>query len=526
MPYSVPPIRRETIAGRTRAVLLLACLAATGCGRHVAASRLGPQEPGRADETIIDPATLARIGRIEKRVIPPVLIRGRDLVKASLPERMTELQVPAVSIAVVDNYRVIWAKAYGELETGSGRPATTSTRFQAGSISKAVTALAALQLVEQGKLTLDDDVNRWLRTWRVPENQFTRIEKVTLRRLLSHTAGLTVSGFDGYERGKPVPSLRDVLDGKPPVNSAVVTVDTIPGSVFRYSGGGYAVLTQLIEDVTGRTFADYMDTEVLKRMGMTSSTFEPLATDTVNVASGHRGDGGVVPGKWHIYPERAAAALWTTPTDLTRYIIAVQRAYDAPSTSESRVLQPGLTREMLTARRGTTGLGPRLKTLPKETAPLEFTHNGGTDGYTSTFFGYLGSGRAIVIMTNGWNGLELAMDLARTVATEYGWAGHEPTERVPVQVIGSQLAALEGTYVPVDTGGGPPFIVRVEEGQLMFGRQGSPLAELFAQSDTTFFLNRRVYPTVTFTRSASGRTNQLALRGGSLTVVARRRGAE
>jgi CubicO group peptidase (beta-lactamase class C family) len=184
-------------------------------------------------------AVEARIARVESGLLPPIVVAGRPVPPMTLSARMAGLKVPGVSIAVINDGAVEWAKGYGVVEAGTTNPVTSRTLFQAASISKPVAALAALRLVEQGKLALDEDVNAKLTSWKVPENEFTKTEKVTLRRLLSHTAGLTVHGFSGYPAGTPVPTLVQVLDGAKPANSAAVRVDVVPGTIMRYSGGGF-----------------------------------------------------------------------------------------------------------------------------------------------------------------------------------------------------------------------------------------------------------------------------------------------
>jgi len=187
-------------------------------------------------------ASALRIKTVENGLAPSVSVSGNPSPERTIQDRMRTYHVPGVSIAVVQNYRIDWAKGYGAMDLGTKMPVNPETRFQAGSISKPVAAVGALKLVEDGKLSLDGDVNAKLRSWKVPENAFTREQKVTLRRLLSHSAGLTVHGFPGYPADTPMPSLIDILNGKNGANTAAVVVDTIPGSEWRYSGGGITVM--------------------------------------------------------------------------------------------------------------------------------------------------------------------------------------------------------------------------------------------------------------------------------------------
>jgi CubicO group peptidase (beta-lactamase class C family) len=240
-------------------------------------------------------------------------------LKIDLQELMKMYRVPAVSVAVIDNFQIDWAKAYGVTDPGGTNPATTKTLFQAGSISKPVASAAALYLVAQRKLSLDEDMNQKLISWKVPENEFTKEQKVTLRRLLSHSSGANVeSGFGGYDIDEPLPTLKQILKGEKPANNGPIRVDFVPGSRCRYSNGAFAIVQQLLIDVTGKPFPLLMRELVLEKIGMADSTFEqPLPPErAVFATSGTYPDGTTMHGKWHVYPEMAAAGLWTTPTDL------------------------------------------------------------------------------------------------------------------------------------------------------------------------------------------------------------------
>ena len=247
-----------------------------------------------------------------------------------VPQLMKENRLPGMSVAVVRGFRIAWAKGYGSTEPGGGRPVTPRTLLLAGSISKPVTALGALLLVESGKLSLDEDVNVRLKSWRVPANSYDAHEKVTLARLLSHTAGFTGGEFfPGYTVGEPVPTLVQVLDGQVPARNPPVRLGAIPGSKWQYSGDGYLVVQQLMMDASGESFPRLMRALVFDPLAMRSSTFEqPLPNGPDTLASpGTLAGGATVPGRWHIQPEMAAGGLWTTPSDLARLAIAVARAY-------------------------------------------------------------------------------------------------------------------------------------------------------------------------------------------------------
>jgi len=228
-----------------------------------------------ADRVVAQDA-LQVIKAIEDRQLP----NRQGLDPFTLREIMDKLHVPGLSIAVVKDFQVQWSKGYGVRDSRTGDPITDQTLFQVASITKCMGAVVALRLVQDGALNLDQDVNGYLKRWKVPENEFTRVEKVTLRRLLSHTAGLTVSGFRGYAEGEAVPSILQMLDGLPPANNAPVRVDRIPGSGYRYSGGGYTVLQLLLEDATGRPLPKLVTEYVFEPAGMTRSTLCPACEDS------------------------------------------------------------------------------------------------------------------------------------------------------------------------------------------------------------------------------------------------------
>ena len=218
-----------------------------------------------------------RITRVENSLVGPVVVKGRPLKVSKLDDRMRDLKVPAVSVAVFQFGRIEWTRAWGFADMEGRRKAKEDTRFQAASISKPVAAVAALALVSRGRLALDENVNKYLKSWKVPDNQFTSTDKVTLRRLLTHSAGTTVSGFRGYSSREDVPSLLQVLNGAKPANSAPIVVDIPVGSQWRYSGGGFSIIQQIVEDETGKPFAQAVRELVLEPFDMEPQHLSPAA---------------------------------------------------------------------------------------------------------------------------------------------------------------------------------------------------------------------------------------------------------
>jgi CubicO group peptidase (beta-lactamase class C family) len=368
----------------------------------------------------------ARIQRVEHGIDPLVVDDANRPLPLDIAKLMKAYNDPALSIAVIDDYRIVWAKAYGVVGTDDSRPVDEHTLFQAGSISKPVAATAMLQLVESGKLSLDENVNTYLKTWKLPDNEFTKDEKVTLRRIASHTAGTTVHGFGGYEVGQPIPTIAQILDGKPPANSNAVRVTFVPGSKMRYSGGGVTIEQLVMTDVTGTAFPDLMRTSVLDKLDMRDSTYEqPLPRDrAAHAAHATSSDGKPVKGHWHIYPEMAAAGLWTTPTDLAKFAIETALAEEGKS---SKVLSSATTRERLTAQPNTNNSGG-LGFFLSPDVPGDFSHDGADEGFQASLLMNAKTGKGVVIMVNSDNGMLIAWEVMRSVAKEYAWP-HVPEER-------------------------------------------------------------------------------------------------
>jgi CubicO group peptidase (beta-lactamase class C family) len=356
-----------------------------------------------------------RIRRVELGLVALDRVKGETPTPKSLIERMHHYKVPGVSIAVIDNEKIDWSRGYGLADTATGQTVEIGTRFQAASISKPVTAMAALHFVEEGKLALDEDVNQRLVSWKVPPNDYTKTEKVTLRRILSHSAGFTVHAVPGYVVGEPVPSLVDILNGKKSANAEPVVVDFVPGSKMRYSGGGFCVLQQLLIDVTGKSFPALMQETVLGKLGMTDSTFDqPLsASQSIYAATGYDEQGAPVPGRWRVYPEMAPAGLWTTSSDLALFAIEILKSREGKS---NRVLSSSMTRQMLTPQIEGMGLGIFTN---RSASPL--SHGGGNDGFRCLLAAFADSGKGVVIMTNSDNAANLIVEIVHSVAAEYGF---------------------------------------------------------------------------------------------------------
>jgi CubicO group peptidase (beta-lactamase class C family) len=352
----------------------------------------------------------------------------------TLGEMMRLYKDPGFSIAVVEDNRLAWAKGFGVVAPGSTTSVTTDTLFQAASISKPVTAAGGLWLVEHGKLDLDKDVNLYLKSWRVPDNTFTPKEKVTLRRLMSHNAGMNVHGFAGYAQGSPLPTTAQTLDGLPPANNPPIRVTVVPGTQCIYSGGGVTLEGLLIKDVSGQRFEDFMLQHVLLPAGMNSSTFEQSLSPMLaaRAATGTHYDGTAVPGKWHIYPELAPDGLWTTPSDLARFGIELSLSREGKA---NHILSRVMTQEMLTPQchdapgdAGGVGLGFGVGYRGH---PGQFRHTGGNDGFESFLFMDADQDWGIALMGNSDSFHLIYPHIVETIAKSHGW--QYPANKVPLQ---------------------------------------------------------------------------------------------
>lgn len=420
-----------------------------------------------------------RIQAVTSGLRPAVVIKGQKATR-SLADEMKALHVPGVSIAVIRGGKLDWARGFGVTREG-GAAITAETMFQAGSVSKPVAAVATLRLVQEGKLALDADVNATLKSWKLPASPFTAAMPVTLRALLSHTAGTTVHGFAGYAAGEPVPILTQVLDGAAPANSKPVVVDQAVGQAYRYSGGGYSIAQQMVVDVTGQTFPALVRRTVFAPLGMNHSTEDqPLdAARLAKVAWPHDASGAPIPGGPHAYPEMAAAGLWTTPSDLARFVIDVQRSAKG---QVGGVLSPETTWTMLTPIRNGYGLGFNIAGSGGETS---FSHDGSNAGYKATLVGYVQSGDGVVVMTNGDQGYQLGEEIVRAVAAAYGWPDHKPVEREAAMVPIADQARYAGTFAIQGPG---DFTIRRDGDRLVAEIWKGAVDPLYPASDSAFFI--------------------------------------
>jgi CubicO group peptidase (beta-lactamase class C family) len=362
-----------------------------------------------------DTSAAAMMARIEAAQVPDR--QGFD--NLTLQQLMERFRVPGVSVAVIKDYEIHWAKGYGTADVSSSAPVTPETMFQAASISKPTAAMGVMRLVQDGKLSLDTDINTYLKSWKLPASEHTRDRPVTLRSLLSHTSGLGDGfGFPGYHPQAPVPSVVQILNGEKPSNTGKVLMERPPFTAFKYSGGGVTIVQLAVTDTTGRAFPELMRSLVLDPIGMRNSGFEqPLSAERDRQAArAHNGRGAAMDAKWHVYPELEAAGLWTTPSDLARLAIELQNALQSKS---NRVLSAASAREMVSpVGMGDYAVGFGLRKLGEG---WYFAHGGSNWGFQCDLMAHVRKGYGVAIMTNADSGGAVLGEIRNRVAAAYGW---------------------------------------------------------------------------------------------------------
>lgn len=372
-----------------------------------------------AQNTIYSKEVQEKIQRVEQNLfsVKPGDKPDAPKQKWAIKDRMNTYAVYGLSIAVIKDYKIEWVKAYGWADAAEKRPATTETLFQAASISKSLNAVGVLKLVQDKKLRLDDDINHYLTSWKFPYDEKSKGKKINVANLLSHSAGLTVHGFPGYEKGDKLPTVQEILNGKKPANTDAVRSQFEPGLKTQYSGGGTTISQLIVMDITKIPYTQYMWNNVLKPMGMLNSTYAqpPIDKKPNQLATGYRENKEEIKGKYHIYPEQGAAGLWTNPTDLAHYIIETQLSLAGKS---NKVLSQEITKLRLSPYLDkSAALGVFIT---QRGSIKSFGHGGANEGFRCQYYGSLEGGNGVVVMVNSDNG-EILQELINSVALVYGW---------------------------------------------------------------------------------------------------------
>jgi CubicO group peptidase (beta-lactamase class C family) len=432
----------------------------------------------------------------------------------NLQERMKYYKVRGLSIAVVHDYKIQWARGYGMADTVGQKPVTVETLFQAGSISKSLNAVGLLKLAQDKKIDLFTDINTYLQTWKFPYDTASKGKKITIANLLSHTAGLSLHGFPGYDRNDTIPSLPQVLDGKPPANTKPVRSEFEPGLRFQYSGGGTTISQLIVHDITHQPYEVYMWDNVLKPLDMTMSSYsQPPAKDKEKfLATGYRDDGKEVETKFHVYPEQAAAGLWTNPTDLSKYIIETQLSLQGKS---NKVLSQEMTRLRLTPYIDSNAAFGVF--ITKKNNERYFGHNGADEGFLSAYTGSFENGNGVVVMVNSDNGAILD-EVINSVATVYGWKDYyKPIRKKVVAISDALFNGYAGNYVlNKDT-----ISISRKSNEFFLIINRSQTFRIYFSSDTEFF-SKQLNLELKFEKDEQGRVKDFYFKDGNQELRAKR----
>jgi CubicO group peptidase (beta-lactamase class C family) len=460
---------------------------------------------GAAEEVTVDP----RIHSVEFGLLPLASTKEHMGRTVAIRERMRDFGTPGLSIAVIEGGRLAWARGYGVADSTSHRPVTAHTLFQGASISKPLTALGVLALVQSGKLNLDQDVNQYLKSWKVPENQFTQAHKVTLRLLLSHTGGVADIDFPDIGPNDPLPTLVQILNGAAPAKNKPITIDAVPGSQHGYSRGGYDITQQMLMDVAAQPFEDFMQTAVLDPLGMMHSSFrQPLPPSLLPLAATPHLAGGARIFNEFRTPEMAMAGLWSTPSDLAQYLTSIQSSLFG---SNDGLIGRQLTKEMLTPQKGYHGLGP---VISGEGETVRFGHDGFNEGFISSMVGYEKFGRGAIVMANSGFSFMLIKEVLDSIARAYKWPNYGSTNMQPpdaslrqqevIKVPQELVKASIGQYRLDDE---DSFRIIEKKQHLFIDWPGEGEAEIFASPSGRMFCASLPFgsPWLTFVRANDGK---------------------
>ncbi|TAE40825.1 MAG: serine hydrolase [Runella slithyformis] len=382
-----------------------------------------------------------KIAQVENGLFTRVIINGKT---QTIYDRMKQLNIKGLSIAIVNDYKIEWAKGYGFADEKEKRKVDINTLFEPGSISKSINALGALKLVQNNKININADINTSLKSWKFPYDSICKDKKITLANLLSHTAGLNVHGFMGYDRNSSIPSLTAILDGKSPSQSPAIRSSIEPNKVFQYSGGGTTISQLMIEDASNQPYHKYMQENVLKPLDMNNSFFnQPPPNDKLKqLATGYDSDGNEIKGQFHVYPTQAAAGLWTTPTDLAKYMIDIQLSIKGQS---NKVVNKDFA--LLHTNRYLQNEDVTMGSFRQErNGEAYFFHDAANDGFRGLYFGSIEGGKGVVVFVNSDIG-DVIYELLNTVANVYNWQGFDKPEMLKtIRIDGVKAKQYEGIY--------------------------------------------------------------------------------
>jgi CubicO group peptidase (beta-lactamase class C family) len=429
-----------------------------------------------------------KIKQVENSLMTTTQTEGVPPKTYTLAERMKFYQTPTVSIALINNDKIEWTKAYGVAGANNKQIANAETVFQLASYSKEITDFLTVRLADEGVLKLDANVNTYLKSWKLPESDRAKNHPVTVRSLIDGTSGINVSGFYGYDKGAPLPTTIQLLNGEKPANNEPIKVISEPGSIIRESGGGYMVLQQLLEDVAGKSYETLLQQKVFKPLGMLHSSSRQPAQ--ANVTNGFWKKGEQIKGGWFVYPQLASSGTWSTPADLAKMVLEIQRALKG----QSKIISKKAALQLISI------------TGEKSGDQLFYCLTSSNHGYMTYAEGSMSSGRGIVISTNSNQGIYLMQEICNSIDKVYNWKEHLPN--VKVKINPDQLKAFAGKYQMVNNKHAYMQISTEDDHLLAKHEWENVTDKMYAKSDHQFFGDTQGAPPLDFLKDNNGKVNK------------------
>jgi len=417
----------------------------------------------------------------------------------TVEERMEHYGIPGMSIAVIHNGEIAWTKGYGVMNRESNEPVTSKTLFQASALSIPVTAYGVLRMVENEVVDLDENINNYLQSWQLPDNEFTAESKATIRNLLNHSAGVNLHATPMYSQDSLRPNLIEVLDGTYPAKNEPIAINKEPDESFYISYTGYGIIQQMMLDVADRPFSEQMDELVLEPLGMANSTYNSSLSPEQGdkAATAYKEDGTMVQGKWYIHPIPASRGIWTTAEDLAKFLVHLQQTLKG---NRSEGLSQEMTELMVTPHSVSSygpgaeyGLGMQLFKRQEE---QYMRHWGWNTGYYSEMIAHREKEYGVVVMTNT-TFPEFNAEVIRAVAQTYAWEHFVPVhKRVALDLsLADQLIGIyadEDRRVEVFLENGLVYLKNLENEQV---QELVPIADsLFVRRNSRRFLQFQADP--------------------------------
>ncbi|WP_438422639.1 serine hydrolase domain-containing protein [Aquimarina macrocephali] len=391
--------------------------------------------------TIQDPSVAQREA-VVNNLTPFYYLKGKANVQ-TVEDLMSKYKVPGLRIVFVDKGKISWSKNYGYANLKDSIKIDDKTVFTGASLGKPITAMAALNLVEQGILDLDEDVNNKLKGWKVPTNEFTKKGKVTLRRLIGHTSGFNRYYGANYMPYEALPTIEQTLRGENPSKHPAAKLVSVPGTTYRYSNPGYLVLEKLLEDVTNAKFENIIDDLVFVPSEMKSSSFEQPISKRFMARKATGYSENLQPHPYNIITFKAAGGIWTTPDDLARFTYTLLNDH---AKGTHKLISQDMTNKVFNKGGNLEKLGFTLLNWNNDVDDIAFRHTGQNYGFTSVIFGSVNKEQAVIIMANGVNTEDLFNHIQRAVAKEYDWDYFQPTEYKSFDIGNKNLNGYAGQY--------------------------------------------------------------------------------